>query len=115
MVEFIKKFDMFGHIINLNFNGEGDKHKTTVGGIFSIIIKVGMTIYIVFNVLKLAYRDDDTIVTMQKTDDLFEKDNLNYHDTDTSIFWVLRKSRGEESSLFLTDQINPFVRFEFII
>ena len=34
----IKNEDMFGHQIVLNFNKDGDSHKTLIGGIGSLVV-----------------------------------------------------------------------------
>ena len=51
--------DIFGYPIPLNFNGRRTVHTTSIGGIFSIIIKVMYGIYI-FNEAKqmVTYQDD---------------------------------------------------------
>lgn len=43
---FIESNDMFGHIVNLNFNRNNNSHNTALGGMISILIKVFMIIYI---------------------------------------------------------------------
>ena len=37
---FLKDKDMFGHVVNLNFNGKSDSHNTMIGGSVSILIKM---------------------------------------------------------------------------
>ena len=44
-----------------NFNEKGDTHNTLIGGICSLIIKIGMIAYITVNVIKLATFDGDEI------------------------------------------------------
>jgi hypothetical protein len=51
---------MFGHTINLNFNKEGDSHKTFIGGCFSVFIKVAMFAYVFMNLKKLILKEDDS-------------------------------------------------------
>jgi hypothetical protein len=36
----MQEYDMFGHVINLNFNKNGSEFKTPIGGCFSIVIKI---------------------------------------------------------------------------
>ena len=43
---FVKDIDMFGHTIKLNFNKNGDSHKTFIGGLFSMLIKVTLAFYV---------------------------------------------------------------------
>ena len=51
---------MFGHTINLNFNKEGDSHKTFIGGCFSIFIKTAIFLYVFMNMKKMIFHEDDT-------------------------------------------------------
>ena len=57
----IKEFDMFGHDVRLNFNRNGDTHKTILGGIVSLFIKTAIFLYVVLNVRKLVFALDDKI------------------------------------------------------
>ena len=50
--------DMFGYTPQLNINKEGDQYKTMVGGYISIMIIIGMGIYIY--VIALKFLDEDT-------------------------------------------------------
>ena len=51
--------DMFGHRINLNFNREGNSHKTIIGGLVSICLKLFMTYYVYYNFKKMLFYEDD--------------------------------------------------------
>ena len=55
----VKSQDMFGHVINLNFNREGTSHKTIFGGIVSIILKVLLMIWVYLNFKKMLLYEDD--------------------------------------------------------
>ena len=44
---FLKDKDMFGHVVNLNFNGKSDSHNTLIGGSISIIIKMFVACFLV--------------------------------------------------------------------
>jgi len=57
----LKEQDLFGHSIALNFKGGGDTHATTIGGFFSVFIKLAITLYITINFLKLILYDGDEI------------------------------------------------------
>ena len=43
----IRNHDLFGHMININFNRKGSTHKTFIGGLVSIIVKVIILAYVV--------------------------------------------------------------------
>jgi hypothetical protein len=55
----IKKHDLFGHVIQLNFNQNGSSHKTIVGGCFSTIIYTFMIFYILVSFNKLVNNGDN--------------------------------------------------------
>ena len=48
---------MYGHPVKLNFDKQGDMHKTSIGGVFSIIINILMLIYISVNIKKLVLKE----------------------------------------------------------
>ena len=51
--------DIFGYQIPLNFNGRRTVHTTSIGGIFSIIIKVMYAIYIYNEAYQMVTYQDD--------------------------------------------------------
>ena len=55
----VKNQDLFGHIINLNFNQDGYSHKTQIGGLASIFVKLLMTIFVFVSIKKLVLNEDD--------------------------------------------------------
>ena len=56
----IREHDMFGHVVNLNFDQRGDSHKTTCGGCGSLLLKGFLTLYIFLNIKKLIWKENDT-------------------------------------------------------
>jgi hypothetical protein len=82
---------MFGHIIRLNFNREGDSHQTFIGGFFSIFIKLGMTFYIFMNFKKMIFYEDDSTVTEVNSLDLDTYGEKDFDETNMNMFYVLRK------------------------
>ena len=48
---------MFGHEINLNFDRNGEDHRTLVTGLVSCIIKAGVTLYVCLRFKMLAYNE----------------------------------------------------------
>ena len=87
----IKKQDLFGHVINLNFNQKGDSHKTIIGGLASILVKIIMAIYIYLSFEKLIFKLDDKNSTDYGLMDLTELGQISYNTTDIFNFYVLRK------------------------
>ena len=43
--KFIKKFDLFGHVIRLRFNGKGETRRTLLGGQTTIAVYGFMAMY----------------------------------------------------------------------
>ena len=91
MKSFIKGIDLFGHIIQLNFNQKGSSHKTTIGGAFSFLIYAFMSFYIIINVQKLIFNLDDKNTTEKGIIDLDEKEIVQYNETNLFNFFVIRK------------------------
>ena len=48
-----KSLDMFGHVINLNFNRQGTTHKTTLGAVVSILVRAFIFYYTIENIRKM--------------------------------------------------------------
>jgi len=44
---FILGRDMFGHAISLNFDRNGEYHRTIVTGLFSLFLKSCITLYVI--------------------------------------------------------------------
>jgi hypothetical protein len=63
-----KDQDLFGHQLELNFNQDGSKHKTVVGGIFSLILKMFMVAYVFRVWNKLWFYKEDRIFTQLLVD-----------------------------------------------
>lgn len=68
--EAVRDFDIFGHVINLNFDQRGDSHKTLCGGCGSITLKTFLTFYIYLNITKLIFKENDTNLSTQGLLDL---------------------------------------------
>ena len=49
----IKKIDIFGYPVNLNFNKKSNFHNTILGGIFSILLFVFMIAYFTYGQFKI--------------------------------------------------------------
>ena len=55
----IKQNDMFGHSIKLNYNLKGDSHHTLIGGLFSILVRLCLALYVLMNFKKMILREED--------------------------------------------------------
>ena len=87
----LRSNDMFGHTINLNFNKEGDSHQTTLGGFFSVFIRIFMVIYVWMNIKKMLLHEDDSTYTEASPLDLDEYGSKRYDETNMFMFHVIRK------------------------
>ena len=67
---YVKGKDFFGHLITLNFDKQGDSYKTVVGGVFSLIIQIGMAIYITLNIKKMMNYEDNKVTSLFDVVDL---------------------------------------------
>ena len=56
--DFFVDKDLFGHSVTFNFDRKGDTHKTAIGGILSVIIKLFLTFYVVILLRKFFTRGD---------------------------------------------------------
>ena len=61
---FIKTHDMFGHTVVLNFDKKGDTHTTFVGGLFTIIIRIIISVYVFLKFKTLILSEDDNNITV---------------------------------------------------
>jgi len=114
--EKLREYDWFGHTVTLNFNREGETHNTTIGGFCSIILRIGVFVYFFINFNKLIFKEEDEIIYAIRNDDKIENDehNVKYQDISLALFWILRTSNGVENPFWLTDEIKPFVKAEFV-
>lgn len=62
-INYVRDLDMFGHVINLNFDRRGDSHKTVCGGFFSILFRTFLTLYVILMFKKLIQKGNDTNFT----------------------------------------------------
>ena len=90
----IRKLDMFGHDVRLNFNNSGHLHKTFLGGLVSLFIKTFIALYVFLKVRSLVFALDDKVNLTISTLDLTKEGVIDYNDTNTTVFWVLRKTKG---------------------
>jgi hypothetical protein len=87
----IRSQDMFGHVIALNFNKQGESHTTLIGGFFSIWIKLAFTVYCYMQFEKLLTNGDPSLVTTKLPLNLEEHGKVNMYETNYHSFIVLKK------------------------
>ena len=74
MKRMLKDRDAFAHDVSLNFNNKGNKHKTLIGGISSIIIKGFMIFYFINLCNKVDKIRGDSISTNTLQNNLLKFD-----------------------------------------
>ena len=82
---------MFGHVINLNFDKQGDSHKTFIGGIISIMVKILMFVYVSVKFDKLIYREGSSnavTALLVKMDTMGE---VMFNQTSMVMFYMMKK------------------------
>ena len=104
---------MFGHRIAFNFDQRGDAHKTLLGGIFSIFIKVTIVIYVTLNLKKMILREDNKLITQFSLTNLDELGEVKYHETGTRVFYEMLKQLGGDEPLFLSDETSRYITITF--
>jgi len=67
-MNFIQNKDFFGHPANFTFNKKGHEHKTTIGGICSIIIRIMVAVYAFILFQRMASLSDNKNETYSMTD-----------------------------------------------
>ena len=87
----IKSQDMYGHPVKLNFAESGDSHKTMIGGLFSLIINFLIWTFIAYNIKKLLLMEANKDTLHNRSIDLEEFGNVNYTETNFTLFSVLQK------------------------
>ena len=62
----VKQCDKFGHKVELNFNKNGNEHKTILGGIVSVIIMIFTFTFVTYEIQKLVTNGDDKVTSVTK-------------------------------------------------
>jgi hypothetical protein len=109
----IKNHDLFGHLITFNFDNNGDTHKTIIGGFFSLIIKIMLSVYIYFRVKKLIFLEDanSSVSSMLLKVDLHGEVPLT--DLHITNFYIL--SMQVKSWIYIDDpEVSRYLDFHFI-
>ena len=92
MRNFIKELDMFGYVINLNFNKNGNEYKTIIGGSMSLLIKIIIYLYIGLNMYNLfTLGNNDNSMEKSLTDYESNGEMIKYGDMDFSVFFKVHK------------------------
>ena len=110
----LKNQDIFGHVIHFNFKSQGETYNTCIGGLFSIIIYVGMTLYVGWNVKKLIFLEDDTISTVTSSLELKDLGAVNKTNLRLTMFHSLYKMSEGQRALKINDDLDRYLKFQYV-
>ena len=79
--KFLKKMDIFGHVVQLNFNAHHKSHNTIIGGLISIIIQFCLLTLTLDKCFTLFSRGDNSISSFKVNVDLSTEPGVNYNST----------------------------------
>ena len=82
---------MFGHVISLNFDKQGDAHNTFITGLCSLVIRFGILCYIILNFKRMIFNENDLNYTLIGVVDLEELGEVPYNETSLTIFHRIKK------------------------
>jgi hypothetical protein len=119
---FFHNADIFGYPIPVNFNGHRSFHKTSIGGIFSIIIRILYGLYFLSLIQKMLIYDDlktyiqefDQALGYTNTDLL--QNGVSIKDMDIQIYHTLYKvnKAGYNEPLFITEETKKYVDVKYV-
>ena len=91
--KFIKSQDMFGHVVNLNFNKNGTEHTTFIGGFISGMVKIVIGFYVFLLFRRTIFYLDNNISSVPTVVDLVHDDKgvTLYNETNLLIFHRMSK------------------------
>ena len=98
----IREKDMFGYLITLNFNRRGQFHKTQIGGLVSMGIKIFINIYIILNFTTLFTYGDNKNGTLIGFEEVMDQGKVMVNNTELLVYFVLR-NQDAMSALWLKD------------
>ena len=71
----IRNRDLFGQDVKIYFNRKRKTHNTTIGGIFSIILRIWFAIYLGIHIGKIDKPEEDKVKVTEKRLDLMAAEN----------------------------------------
>ena len=106
------RHDMFGHVINLNFNKNGNSHGSFIGGVFSVIIKLMLLLYVFLIVKMWLLNEGDTNFSQTDVVDVNEAGHVNFGDVDVNIFHVIQMQNDEEVD---PEKLQKYVTMKYLV
>jgi len=91
MKEIIRKIDILGYPVSLNFDKKGQNFKTINGGIFSLIYFGFILFYGILGILKIKFHLQDTNLSYTNNLNLGDLGPVNFNSTNFKyFFWFLK-------------------------
>jgi hypothetical protein len=110
--EFLKRRDIFGHHIALNFDNENPTHRTWVGGIFSLIIYGLIISMIISKAVRIVTYDNPDLNTIKERDPGILLADHKFTKMNMFNFHALKKNNAQ---VWLnTPNIERYVRIHFL-
>jgi len=75
----IKRVDMFGKKVELNFDKNGSTHKTYFGGFITILYVIFIIVYAAYGFLNIGNHTKDKITVFQNYLNMEDLDDVNYN------------------------------------
>ena len=107
--KFIKKKDIFGHVVKINVDQNQKTHKTLLGGIITILISISLLDMITTKVMAMVLRTNNNIITYTSSYDVENGDGINFNQTSMFIYHVLKKQKHEDGPLFLNASLSQYL------
>ena len=88
-LKYFRSYDMFGHLVALNFNKRSNNHKTLIGGLFSFAIHWFLRVYVVLNFATMFLYRGNINNSLDGSSPLEDLGRVDINGTDNVIFYVL--------------------------
>ena len=86
----LRSYDMFGHLITMNFNKKGSRHNTQIGAMFSLLIKFFIYVYIGLTFKTLLFKGANKNGTTNTIEPITDFGKVAYADSGFRAIYVLR-------------------------
>ena len=103
---------MFGHVISLNFKSKGETYPTCIGGLFSLLIEIGMLFYVGYHLKTMLYMENNALNTQGSYLDLTNK-TITMNNTDITLFYALYNLKDGIQNLEMNDELGRYLKFQY--
>ena len=116
MNKFIESHDLFGHIVNLNFNRNNNSHNTALGGLISILIKIFMIVYIGLISKKVVLSEGNDLSSEQFIyERSFGKDKVQlFNQTKMTVSHTLTKISNGMNQVKYDDEARKYIEIRYV-